>query len=311
MKYPKAVRIVEVGPRDGLQNEAELVPSEIKVVFVNALSRTGLRDIEVTSFVNPRAIPQLADAATVLESIERQSGIRYFALIPNLAGLERWLPCAEALPSSGRAVALFTAASETFNRRNVNATISESLEQFRQIINRLTTEFDDQRPFVRGYVSTAVRCPYEGPIVPDAVARVVKALIDLGVDEVSLGDTIGAATPKQVSLLLDRLLSDMSAEKLSVHFHDTRGMALANVLAAMEMGISTVDASAGGLGGCPFAPGASGNLATEDLVYMLNGMGIETGVDLDAVVEASSIISPAIHHGLPSKELRAFTAAGF
>lgn len=311
MSYPNSVRVVEVGPRDGLQNEPDFVPLETKIAFVDALSLSGLRDIEVTSFVNPKVVPQLADAEDILTGIDIQPGVRYFALIPNLSGLERWLGCAGALPGSARAVALFTSASETFNRRNVNATISESLEQFRQIIERLTKEFGGDRPFVRGYVSTVVRCPYEGRVAPEAVARVVNALFELGVNEVSLGDTVGAATPSQVSILLGRLLSDASPDRLCVHFHDTRGTALANVLAAMEMGISNIDSSAGGLGGCPFAPGASGNLASEDLVYMLDGMAIETGVNLQGIVRASEIIDPAVQHALPSRELRAFRSAGF
>jgi hydroxymethylglutaryl-CoA lyase len=308
---PVSARVMEVGPRDGLQNEKEIISTATKIAFVNMLSGAGLRDIEVTSFVSPRAVPQLADAAEVLAGIEKRKGTRYSVLVPNMRGLERWLEIAENVPSQSRGIALFTAASEAFNRKNTNAGIAESLETFGLIVKRLQAELGASRPFLRGYVSTAFRCPYEGWIAPEQVESVSRELFALGVDEVSLGDTIGAATPKHVADLLDRLAPSFGTEKLAMHFHDTRGTALANVLAAMEHGISIFDSSAGGLGGCPFAPGAAGNLATEDLIYMLNGMEIETGVDLHAVAAASATIEPAIGHALPSKELQAIRSTGF
>jgi len=308
---PARVRIVEVGPRDGLQNENDPVPTATKIAFVDALSKSGLTDIEVTSFVNPKAVPQMADAADVLNSIERSPGVRYSALIPNLKGFELWLGCAGRFALDQRAIALFTAASETFNRRNTNAGIGESIETFRVITDRLRTDMAEELPFIRGYISTAVRCPFEGPIEPAKVLDVCSRLLDLGVDEVSLGDTIGAAVPTDIERLLDAVLTEIDARRIALHLHDTRGTALANVVTAMRYGIAIFDSSSGGLGGCPFAPGAFGNLATEDLLYMLNGMNIETGVDLTAVAAASESIRAFIGHPLASKELQALEAAGF
>jgi hydroxymethylglutaryl-CoA lyase len=305
------VRVVEVGPRDGLQNEKDIVPVETKIAFVNALSHSGLRDVEITSFVSPKAIPQLADAAEVIRGIEKVDGNRYSVLIPNIRGLERWVECLEFIPPAARSIAFFTAASETFNQKNTNASIDDSLDNFRDIAARVRSELGQEMPFIRAYVSTAFVCPYEGPISPEAVARISRALVEMGANEISLGDTIGAASPRQVEELLDVILPIVPRDELAMHFHDTRGTALANVLKATEMGISVFDSSASGLGGCPFAPGAAGNVATEDLLYMLHGMGIETGVDLSKVVAASEIIRPAIGHLLPSKELQAFTSAGF
>lgn len=312
LELPDSVRIVEVGPRDGLQNEKDIVPVDTKVAFINQLARSGLRDIEVTSFVSPNAVPQLADAAEVLRQIEKLPGVRYPVLIPNLKGLERWLECAESLPGENRAIALFTAASETFNRENVNSTIAESLANFRLITDQLNQCMGPEMPFMRGYISMAFFSPYPGErINPEDVEQICANILDLGLDEVSLGDTIGAATPRDVSRLLDRLIPAFGPNRLAMHFHDTRGTALANVLRSMEHGISIFDSSAGGLGGCPFAPGASGNLATEDLVYMMNGMENETGVDLKAVVQATEIVRPYVAHELPGKELQAFRSAGF
>lgn len=315
---PRSVRIVEVGPRDGLQNEEATVSTDVKVEFIDLLGRSGLRDIEVTSFVSPRAIPRLADAAEVLTRIELRPGVRYPVLIPNLKGLQRWLEIAQSLPASNLAISLFTAASETFNQKNINSGVEESLENFALVMRRLEEASlsnnggeGSQRPFVRAYISTAFVCPYEGEIDPDKVEWVASELLGLGVDELSIGDTIGAATPAQVVTLTERLLPTVGRERLAMHFHDTRGTALANVLAALQMGVATFDSSAGGLGGCPYAPGAAGNLATEDLVYMLDGMGIETGVKLADVACASRFISDAIDHPLPSKEFRAFQSAGF
>lgn len=308
---PNAVRVVEVGPRDGLQNEDGVIDTSVKLAFVNALTRSGERDIEVASFVNPKAVPQMADGAEVLVGIERREGVRYSALVPNLKGLELWLQATKAIPVRSRGIALFTAASETFNRRNTNAGIEESLETFAAIAERLRHEFPSERPFLRAYISTAVRCPYEGAVSPPKVADITKRLFEIGVDEVSLGDTIGAATPADIEKLLDAVLEVAPVERIALHLHDTRGTALANVLAALGRGIRIFDASAAGLGGCPFAPGASGNLATEDLVYMLSGMRIETGISLEGVAAASEIIRPHIGHQLPSKELQALISAGF
>jgi isopropylmalate/homocitrate/citramalate synthase len=315
---PRSVRIVEVGPRDGLQNEKETIDTGAKVEFIDLLGRSGLAEIEVTSFVSPAAIPQLADAPEVLTRIELRPEVRYPVLIPNLKGLERWLEIAQSLAVPNRAVSLFTAASETFNKKNTNAGLEESIENFALVMGRLEDASQSmqagegiRRPFVRAYISTAFVCPYEGEVAPDRVACLASELLDLGVDELSIGDTIGAATPAQVVPLIERLLPVVGRERLAMHFHDTRGTALANVLAALGMGISIFDSSAGGLGGCPYAPGAAGNLATEDLVYLLDGMGIETGVRLEDIVRASQFIRGSIGHPLPSKEFQAFQAAGF
>jgi hydroxymethylglutaryl-CoA lyase len=276
-RLPTRVRVVEVGPRDGLQNISAAVPTAVKVRFVDLLSAAGLPVIEVTSFVSPRAVPQLADAAEVFRAITKRPGTRYPVLVPNLRGMER------ALEAGVRDIAVFTAASEGFTRHNINATIAESLQAFRPVVELARRVGIG----VRGYVSTAFGCPYDGPVSPAQVTGVTRRLFDLGVWEVSIGDTIGVATPGSVRAVLGALLELFPAERLAVHFHDTRGTALANVLAALELGIATVDASAGGLGGCPYAPGAAGNLATEDMLYMLHGMGIETGVDLAAVTAAT------------------------
>jgi hydroxymethylglutaryl-CoA lyase len=292
--HPAAVDIVEVGPRDGLQNETTIVPAAAKIAFVNALADAGFPEIEVTSFVSPKWVPQLADAAEVLDAVGRRHDVVYSALVPNEAGLDR------ALAAGVARVAVFTAASETFNRKNINASIDESFERFAPVLARAQAA----NVSVRGYVSTAFVCPYEGPIAPEAAAGVVRRLLDAGVDEVSIGDTIGAAVPTQVHALLDAL-ADVPALNLALHLHDTRGTALANVLAGLERGISIYDASAGGLGGCPFAPGATGNLATEDLVYFLHGMGIRTGVNLDRVRAASNALRAAAAVKQPSRVLEA------
>ncbi len=295
---PNRVTVVEVGPRDGLQNESASIPTAVKVAFVNALSEAGLPVIEVTSFVRPDAIPQLADAEDVMREIERRPGVRYPVLVPNLRGFER------ALGAGVHEIAVFTAASETFAARNINATIAESLERFKPVIERAKT----QQMRVRAYVSTCFGCPYEGEVKPQAVLEVAGELIDLGVDEISLGDTIGVATPRQVADLCQLVLRRIDSGRLALHFHDTRGTALANVVAGLQSGIAIFDASAGGLGGCPYAPGAAGNLATEDLIYMLDGMGIGTGVNLDRVVQASLLIAGHLDHGLTSKYFQAATS---
>lgn len=295
---PGHVTVYEVGPRDGLQNEAETITTDVKVAFVDALSRSGLPCIEVTSFVRPGMIPQLSDAEDVVNAIERRGETRYTALIPNQRGMER----AEAGRLDG--IAVFTAASESFSRKNTNAGIDETLERFKPVL----AEARDRRMWTRGYISTAFGCPYEGDIPATAVLRASQRLLDLGVNEIAVSDTIGVATPRQVEDVLDVLLAEIPAERLALHFHDTRGTALANVLAGLQRGIATFDASAGGLGGCPYAPGAAGNLATEDLLYMLHGLGIETGVSLELVVEASRYLSSATGHAPASRYFAAATA---
>ncbi len=298
---PISVRVVEVGPRDGLQNEKVQIPTEQKIQFINMLSEAGLPVVEATSFVSPRAIPQLSDASAVMSGIVRRPETEYPVLVPNLKGMER------ALAAGVRSVSIFTAATESFTRHNINATIEESLINFRPIVALAKQE----NVPVRGYISTVFGCPYEGAVNPHKVLDVAQKLLEMGVQEISLGDTIGVANPAQVRDVLSLLLMDgaISVELLAVHFHDTRGTALANVLMSLQMGVSIVDASAGGLGGCPYAPGAAGNLATEDLLYMLNGMGIETGVDLEKVVAATSYIAPLLGHAPTSKYYQAHQAA--
>jgi hydroxymethylglutaryl-CoA lyase len=295
LAVPRRVRVVEVGPRDGLQNERALVPLEVKVAFITRLAAAGCPVIEAGSFVRPDRIPQMADTEEVFRRLTGVSGPVFSALVPNRQGMERALRCGV------REVAVFTAASEAFARHNINMTIDESLRGFREVL-ALAREAGRR---VRAYVSTAWWCPYTGRVDPADVRRVTTALLDMGCYEVSLGDTIGAATPGEVGSLLTALTADLPSASLAVHFHDTRGTALANVLAALACGISTVDASAGGLGGCPYAPGASGNLATEDLLYMLHGMGVETGIDLETVAAASRPLAEALGHPLPSRYLQA------
>ncbi len=298
---PQFVRVVEVGPRDGLQNEQAQIPTEQKIQFINMLAEAGLPVVEATSFVSPRAIPQLSDASAVMAGIERWPAVQYPVLVPNLKGMER------ALAAGVRSVAVFTAASESFTRHNINVTIAESLANFRPVVELANRE----RVAVRGYISTVFGCPYEGGVPPQNVLNVAQALLEMGISELSLGDTIGVATPNQVVDVLGLLVGTggISVEQLAVHFHDTRGTALANVLMAIQMGISIVDSSAGGLGGCPYAPGAAGNLATEDLLYMLHGMGISTGVDLDKVVAATRFIAPYLGHSPTSKYFQAAESA--
>jgi len=294
--HPSRVRIVEVGPRDGLQNEAADIPTDVKVRYVDLLSAAGYEWIEVTSFVHPRAVPRMADADVVLASIHRKPGVRYVALVPNPRGLER------ALAAGLTDLALFVAATESFSHANINRTVEQSLEDARAVI-------EQARPAdvnVRAYISVVFGCPYEGAVAPEAVRRVAERLFELGVDEVVLGDTIGVATPSDVGRLMDALLPLAPVDRWGMHFHDTRGIALANVLASLDLGLSKFDSSAGGLGGCPFAgPGAAGNLATEDLVYLLDGLGIEHGVSLEAVLAASSFIVNAVGHPLTSKVFQA------
>ncbi len=278
------IRIVEVGPRDGLQNETVSIPTATKIAFVDALSAGGLSEIEASAFVSPRWVPQLADADAVFRGIARRRGAIYSALVPNDKGLDR------ALAAGVDKIALFTAASEIFNRKNINATIAQSFARFIPVVARARAA---HLP-IRGYVSTAFWCPYEGKIAPEHAAQVIERLFDLGVDEVSIGDTTGKATPAEVDTLLDRLLPRTQAARLAMHFHDTYGHAIANVEAAFARGIETFDSSAGGIGGCPYAPGASGNVATEALVRALRAAGGEIAVDLNALARARAIIAAAL-----------------
>jgi hydroxymethylglutaryl-CoA lyase len=278
MKLPDNVTVYEVGPRDGFQNLAQFVPTEAKIEFIDSLTAAGLPAIEATSFVSPQWVPQLADAHEVMGRIRRRATVRYPVLVPNAIGLER------ALEVGVREIAVFTAASETFNRRNINATIAESIDRFRPVLARAETD----GLWVRGYVSTAFGCPYQGQVDVAAVVRVAERLLELGCHEVSIGDTIGVADPAQVHRVVAALDTAVGLERIALHLHDTYGRGLANVVAGLEAGVRTFDAAAGGLGGCPYARGATGNLATEDLVAMLHRMGIQTGVDLDALVHATS-----------------------
>ena len=292
-----SVRIVEVGPRDGLQNEKVTIPTESKVRFITALADAGLCTIEAGAFVNPKWVPQMADTAEVYAEIPKDPGVDYPVLVPNERGLDR------AIEAGVKSISIFTAASETFNKRNINMSIEESLTTFGPLAARAL----DHGMRVRGYVSCGAGCPYEGEVPPEKVLEVSARLMDLGCYEVSIGDTIGVGTPLQIQGLIGLLREVIPVSKLAMHFHDTRGMAIANTLAALEMGVATFDASAGGLGGCPYAPGASGNMATEDLVYLLNGLGVPSGVDLDALVAASKEIAPYLDHALPGKYIQACT----
>ncbi|HZN04901.1 MAG TPA: hydroxymethylglutaryl-CoA lyase [Candidatus Polarisedimenticolia bacterium] len=278
------IRLVEMGPRDGLQNEPRHVPVDVKVAFIDALSESGLEEIEVSAFVSARAIPQLADAGEVFAAIRRRPGVVYSALVPNERGLER------ALLARADKVAVFTAASETFNRHNIHAGIQESFDRFKPVIEGARRA----RLPVRGYVSTAFWCPYEGKIAPETVVEVIRRLDALGVDEVSVGDTIGKAVPEEVNRLLDLLLAHLPAPKIAMHFHDTYGHAVENVLAAFARGITIFDASTGGIGGCPYAPGASGNVSMERVIAALKGAGVEVTVDSGALAKARDVIEPSL-----------------
>lgn len=295
MSRPARVTVVEVGPRDGLQNEATAIGTPQKVEFVDRLSAASLPVIEVSAFVSPRWVPQMADAVDVFAGITRRPEIRYTALVPNLAGLER------ARGAGVDEVAIFAASSESFSRRNINKSIDESLDTYREVCARAAA----LNLRVRAYLSTAFGCPFEGAVSPSRVAHIASALIAMGAFEVSVSDTIGIAHPGQVPQVVGAVAERIPLDRIALHFHDTRGTALANVLTALDLGIATFDASAGGLGGCPFAPGATGNLATEDLVYMLSGLEIETGIALDALLAASAFIEPHVGHPLPSRYYRA------
>ncbi|MCM3291057.1 hydroxymethylglutaryl-CoA lyase [Paenibacillus sp. MER 180] len=300
MNWPARVTIKEVGPRDGLQNEKVFVATEDKIAWINQLSNTGITSLEITSFVNPKWIPALADAAEVAKGIERMPGITYSALVPNRQGLER------ALETDVDEVAVFMSASETHNQRNINKSINATFP----ILHEVVQAAHSAGRSVRGYVSTVFGCPYEGPISIDEVIRVSETLFEMGIGELSLGDTIGIANPKQVEDALEMLLKRFDAEKLALHFHDTRGTALANILASMNMGITTFDASVGGLGGCPYAPGASGNVASEDLLFMLDSMGIQTGINQEKLLSAARYIQEKIGRTLPSRNLQVSSSNG-
>lgn len=297
---PKRVRVVEVGPRDGLQNEAVIIPTAVKLAFIEKLLDAGVADIEATSFVNPRWIPALADATELACRLPRRSGVSYAALVPNRQGYERFR-------QTGLDVAaVFMSASETHNKKNINKSIEETFAVLADVV--AMAKADGKR--VRGYVSTVFGCPYEGMVAPDRVLRIVETMLAWGIDELSLGDTIGVATPLQVWHILERLeRAGIPKQKIALHFHDTRGTAIANYLAGLQWGIATLDASVGSLGGCPYAPGAAGNAATEDLVYMLHGMGIETGIDLNKLAEAGRFIGEALGKKLPGRYLQAYLAA--
>nr|WP_221238348.1 hydroxymethylglutaryl-CoA lyase [Roseospira visakhapatnamensis] len=282
---PQSVKLVEVGPRDGLQNEPGAVPTAAKVTLIEALAAAGLPVIEAGSFVSPKWVPQMADTADVLAALRRRPGVSYPVLVPNTKGLEA------ALAATGvEEIAVFGAASESFSRRNTNCSIAEGLARFAGVIAGAR----DAGLRVRGYVSCVLGCPYEGAVEPSAVARVAGELFDMGCYEVSLGDTIGTGTPLAAQRMVDAVAGRVPRDRLAAHFHDTYGQALANLLAVMERGIATIDSSVSGLGGCPYARGASGNVATEDVLYMLNGMGIETGVDMAALLRAGAGIGAAL-----------------
>ncbi|QBB70217.1 hydroxymethylglutaryl-CoA lyase [Pseudolysobacter antarcticus] len=293
--YPKQVRIVEVGARDGLQNEKTIVPTASKIELIDRLSACGLRSIEATSFVSPKWIPQLADATEVYTGIEKKSGVSYPVLVPNLQGYER----ARAVNVSE--IAVFTAASEAFAQKNINASIDESIERFRPVIER--AQADGIK--VRGYVSTVLGCPYQGEVPVADVVRVAQRLHELGCYEISLGDTIGIGTPKKAQEMLAAVAAVVPMTSLAVHFHDTRGQALANILACLELGVSVIDSAVSGVGGCPYARGASGNVASEDVVYMLQGLGIETGIDLDRLIATGLWLSAQLGRETSSKVARA------
>ena len=298
MRLPKYVKVVEVGPRDGLQKERLIVPTDVKIELINRLTATGLTAIEATSFVSPKWMPQMADNAQVMAGITRKPGVSYPVLVPNLQGFEA------AVAAGATEVAVFGAASETFSEKNINCSIAQSLERFEKV----TKAAAKRGVKVRGAVSCALGCPYEGEIAPSAVAEVASRMFTIGCYEIFLGDTIGVGTPGKAQAMVDAVADKMPREKLAVHFHDTYGQALANILAVLERGISVVDSSVAGLGGCPYATGAAGNVASEDLLYMLNGLGIETGVDLDLLIDAGNYISEILGRPSNSRVARARSA---
>lgn len=296
MQIPQSIQIKEVGPRDGLQNEAQFISTDKKIEWLNRLSKTGLNYIEVTSFVHPKWIPQLRDAVELARSIEREDGVTYAALVPNEKGLER------AIEANIDEVSVFLSASETHNLKNINKSIQESLPILENVVKEALREGKK----VRGYVSTVFGCPYEGAVSVTEVKKIIDRLFTMGVYEVSLGDTIGIAHPKQMKEVLREILNEFSPEQFALHLHDTRGMALANSLVGLSHGITVFDSSIGGLGGCPYAKGATGNVATEDFLYMIEQMGIETGVDFKKIMEATLYIQSALGKSLPSHQLKIY-----
>ena len=285
MKLPPRVKLVDVGPRDGLQNEKALVPAAVKIELVQRLQDAGLREIEVTSFVSPKWVPQMADAAAVMAGIQRKPGVRYSVLTPNLQGFEAAVaPSRELWPDE---IVVFGAASEAFSQRNINCSIAESIERFRPVVEAAKA----RNIYVRGAISCTVGCPYEGEIAPERVELVARLMKDIGVQHIGVADTIGVGTPVKVQRAMEAALKHYAIEDVSGHFHDTYGQALANTLVCLQMGVWQFDTSSAGLGGCPYAKGATGNVATEDVVYLLHGMGIETGIDLDKLIDAGKFIS--------------------
>ena len=281
MALPSKVKIVEVGPRDGLQNEKETIPADVKIELVNRLTQAGFPNIEAASFVSPKWVPQMATSSEVMAGIARKSGVIYSALTPNMKGFEA------ALAAKADEVVIFGAASEAFSQKNINCSIAESIERFRDVASAAK----QHGVRLRGSISCAFGCPYQGEVPTESVADVVRRMRDLGCDEIDIADTIGVGTPKKVQAVMERVAKEFPIERLSGHFHDTYGQALANIYASLEVGISIFHSSVAGLGGCPYAKGATGNVSSEDVLYMMNGLGIETGIDLDAVVDAGQFIS--------------------
>jgi len=298
MQLPASVKLVEVGPRDGLQNESRNVPREIKIELINRLAASGLRVIEAGSFVAAKWVPQMADSAEVFAALDKSAGISYPMLVPNMRGLE------SATAAGVEEIAVFAAASESFSQKNINCSIEQSIDRYRQVIEAALA----QRIRVRGYVSCVLGCPYEGAIDPEKVAEVAGRMFDLGCYEISLGDTIGTGTPLKTQSMIAAVSTRVPVRHLAAHFHDTYGQALANLLAALQMGVAVIDSSVGGLGGCPYARGASGNVASEDVIYMLNGMGIETGVDLKRLIAAGNFISDYLQRPSASRVARALSS---
>jgi hydroxymethylglutaryl-CoA lyase len=298
MTLPSKVRIVEVGPRDGLQNEPRIVPTAVKIELIDRLTACGLTTVEVAAFVSPKWVPQMGDSAEVMRGLKRRDGVSYPVLVPNMKGFEA------ALAAGAREIAVFGAASEAFSQKNINCSIAESLDRFRPVVAAAQAA----NVQVRGYVSCVLGCPYQGAVQPAAVAAVAAALHDMGCHEVSLGDTIGVGTPGATRDMIEAVARHMPLARLAGHFHDTYGMAIANISAALEMGVAVFDSSVAGLGGCPYAAGASGNVATEDVAYLLNGLGIETGIDLAALAETGVWIARQLGRETGSKAARALLA---
>ena len=298
MSLPRKVRMVEVGPRDGLQNETARVPARVKIELIDRLSDAGLSSIEAAAFVSPKWVPQMADSAEVMAGIARRSGVAYPVLVPNMQGLEA------ALAAGAEEIAVFAAASETFSRKNINCSIGESLERFRPVVEAAR----ERRVRVRGYISCAAGCPYEGEVAPRAVASLASRLYEMGCYEISLGDTIGVGTPGKIRTMIEAVAKRVPVAKLAGHYHDTYGQALANIYASLELGVRTFDSSVAGLGGCPYAKGATGNVASEDLAYLLEGLGIATGVDLIKLFRAGQFICRELGREPASRVARALAA---